>query len=323
MSFRLVVAVLLLLLLPYARPARAGGYPDQPIHLVVEFAPGGGADFVARLLSSELSQSLKQSVVVENRPGANGAVADDYVAKAAPDGYTLLVGAAGPLTIRDHLQHESVPPPSQRFVPVAMVAGSPFAVVVNPALPVKSLAELTAYAKAHPGKLNYGSSGVGGSPHLATELYENDAGVQMVHVPYKGLAPGLVDLIGNHIDVMFADVGLVTPYLKQDKLRAIAVTGGHRSPALPEVPTIAESGIAGYQASTWYGVLAPAKTPQDVVTALNNVINAALQKPDMQQRLAAQSLEPQPESAASFGSFIDAEYAKWAKLIDTAHIKSD
>jgi tripartite-type tricarboxylate transporter receptor subunit TctC len=328
MSIKLCWAARLSLLLGILVPmagggARAASYPDKPIRIIVEFAPGGGADFVARLLSVELTQTLKQSVVVENRPGANGAVADDYVTKAAPDGYTLLLGAAGPLTIRDHLQKALGPTPMQRFTAVALVAGSPFAVVVNPALPVRTLAELTAYAKAHPDKLNYGSSGIGGSPHLATVLYAYTAGVQMEHVPYKGLAPALVDLIGNHIDLMFADVGLVQPYLKDNKLRVIAVTGAHRSSALPNVPTIAESGLPGYQASTWYGLLAPARTPPDIVAKLNATVNAALQTPEMRQRLDAQSLEPEPGSPLAFAAFIDAEYKKWGKLVQDAHPKLD
>ncbi len=321
---KLWLATLLAIALPMADGgASAASYPEKPIRIVVEFAPGGGADFVARLVGTELSQSLKQSVVVENKPGANGAVADDFVAKATPDGYTLLLGAAGPLTIRDHLQSEPGAAPLKRFAAVALVAGSPFAVAVDPALPVKTLAELTAYAKAHPGKLNYGSSGVGGSPHLATELYAYTAGVQMQHVPYKGLAPALVDLIGGHIDLMFADVGLVMPYLKDNKLRVIAVTGAHRSAALPDVPTIAESGLPGYQASTWYGLLAPAQTPQAIVATLNEAVNAALQQPEMRQRLAAQSLEAEPGSPASFATFIDTEYNKWGKLIQSAHLKTD
>jgi tripartite-type tricarboxylate transporter receptor subunit TctC len=322
-SMKPCMAVLLAIVMPLGGGARATSYPDKPIRIVVEFAPGGGGDFVARLVGVELSQALKQPVVVENRPGANGAVADDFVAKAAPDGYTLLLGAAGPLTIRDHLQNEAAPAPLQRFSAVALVSTSPFAVVVSPTLPVTTLTELTAYAKAHPEKLNYGSSGIGGSPHLATELYEYDAGVQMMHVPYKGLAPALVDLIGNHIDLMFADVGLVMPYLKDNKLRVIAVTGVHRSTALPEVPTIAESGLPDYQASTWYGLLAPAKTPPDVIATLNATVNAALRTPEMQQRLAAQSLEPAPGSAASFASFVGSEYTKWGKLVQNAHLKAD
>jgi len=328
MSTKLWWAAKLWVLLALVTPMAGGGamaasYPDKSIRIVVEFAPGGGADFVARQISVALSQELKQSAVVENRPGANGAVADDYVAKAAPDGYTLLLGAAGPLTIRDHLQKEPQPNPLQRFTAIALVAGSPFAVVVRPTLPVKTLAELTAYAKANPGKLNYGSSGIGGSPHLATELYDYTAGVQMVHVPYKGLAPALVDLIGDHIDLMFADVGLVLPYLKDNKLRVIAVTGAHRSAALPDVPTIAESGLPGYQASTWYGLLAPANTPPDVVAKLNATVNAALQTPEMQQRLAAQSLEAEPGTPNAFAAFIDAEYKKWGKLVQEAHPKLD
>jgi tripartite-type tricarboxylate transporter receptor subunit TctC len=323
MRFKFSLAILLLVIAPLGGGARAASYPEKPIRIVVEFAPGGGADFVARLVGNELQQALKQSVVVENRAGANGAVADDFVARAAPDGYTLLLGAAGPLTIRDHLQNDNAPTPLQRFSAVALVGGSSFAVAVNPALPVKTLADLTAYAKAHPGKLNYGSSGVGGSPHLATELYAYDAGVQMVHVPYKGLAPGLVDLIGGHLDLMFADVGLVMPYLKDDKVRVVAVTGAHRSAALPQVPTIAESGLPDYQASTWYGLLAPAKTSADIITTLNAAVNTALKTPEMQQRLAAQSLEAEPGTAAAFATFIDAESAKWAKLIQNAHIKAE
>jgi tripartite-type tricarboxylate transporter receptor subunit TctC len=323
MRFKFSLAILLLVIAPLGGGARAASYPEKPIRIVVEFAPGGGADFVARLVGNALQQALKQSVVVENRAGANGAVADDFVARAVPDGYTLLLGAAGPLTIRDHLQNDNAPAPLQRFSAVALVGGSSFAVAVNPALPVKTLADLTAYAKAHPGKLNYGSSGVGGSPHLATELYAYDAGVQMVHVPYKGLAPGLVDLIGGHLDLMFADVGLVMPYLKDDKVRIVAVTGAHRSAALPQVPTIAESGLPDYQASTWYGLLAPAKTSADIITTLNAAVNAALKTPEMQQRLAAQSLEAEPGTAAAFATFIDAESAKWAKLIQNAHIKAE
>ena len=213
MRFKFSLAILLLVIAPLGGGARAASYPEKPIRIVVEFAPGGGADFVARLVGNELQQALKQSVVVENRAGANGAVADDFVARAAPDGYTLLLGAAGPLTIRDHLQNDNAPAPLQRFSAVALVGGSSFAVAVNPALPVKTLADLTAYAKAHPGKLNYGSSGVGGSPHLATALHAYDAGVQTAHAPQQrpGAGTGRSDRRTSRSDVRRCRAGDALP----------------------------------------------------------------------------------------------------------------
>lgn len=313
---------LLALCVVTAAAAEAQDYPTHQIKLLVPYPPGGGADFVARLIGPDLSARLKQPIVVENHAGANGAIGNDLLVKADPDGYTLLLGTAGSIVLAPLLygQERAGYKSLDDFAPVSLLASSPFAVAVNPSLPVHSLADLVALAKSKPGKLNYGSSGLGGSPQLATELFKSMAGIDMTHVAYKGLQPALVDLMGGQIDVVFADIGLVLPFQKSGKLRVLAVTGTARASSMPDVPTIAEQGFPGYQANTWYGLFAPGKTPAAVVGRLNREANAALSDDNVRQHLAAQGLDPAGDTPEQFGRFMRAESAKWGGIIKKADI---
>ncbi len=296
-------------------------YPARNVRIVVQYAAGGGADFVARVLAAKLTDLLGQAVVVDNKPGANGAIANELVAKSAPDGYTLLLGAAGALTISPAV-FKSLPFDTLRdFAPVALVASSPFCVTLHPSVPANSVTELIALAKSRPGKLSFGSSGTGGSPHLAGELFMSMAGVNMVHVPYKGLAPAITDLIGGQIEISFADVGLVMAQINGKKLKAIAVTGSKRSSLLPHVPTVAEAGLRGYEAGTWYGVLAPHGTPSGVVRRLNTEILKVLEMADVKDRLKTQGADPAGNSPDEFQELLRREIIKWTELVSAAHIE--
>jgi tripartite-type tricarboxylate transporter receptor subunit TctC len=316
------IVSLLLLALCTAVPAFSQPYPSKPVRFIVTFAAGGGTDLIARTVAPKVSEGLGQPVVVENRAGANGAIGADAVAKSAPDGYTVCVCAAGTLAVAPHLTKLPFDP-LKDLTPVAQLANSPFVVTVNPGVKAESLRELIALAKAQPGKINFGSSGNGGSPHLSTELLKIMAGIDMVHVAYKGLGPGITDLLGGQIQLMLADVNLVVPHIKSGKLRALAVTGANRSPALPDVPTVAEAGVPGYVAGTWYAVLAPAGTPSPIVSRLSEEIRKALAMPEVRSALIAQGVEPAGSTPAQLASFLHDEHAKWGKVIREAKIKID
>ena len=302
--------------------AAAQAYPARPVRMIVTFAAGGGADFVARAIAPKLSESLGQPVLVENRPGANGALGADLVAKAAPDGYTLLLGAAGTMVVAPHLGANMPFDPMKDLAPASLVAISPFVVTLNPSVKANSVRELIALAKANPGKINYGTSGTGGSPQLATELFKSMTGVNMVHVPYKGLAPALTHLIGGQIQVVFADVGLVKGHIAGGKLKGLAVTSAARSGAMPELPTVAETGVPGYAGGTWYGILAPAGTPADIVSRVSADTRKALALADIKAAFAAQGIEPAGDTPEKFAGFMREEFAKWGKVIREAGIKA-
>lgn len=295
-------------------------YPARAVRLIVTFAAGGGTDLVARAVSPKLGELLGQPVVVENRAGANGAVGADAVAKAPADGYTLCVCAAGTMVVGPHLTRQPFDT-FRDFAPVSLLATNPFVLTVNPAVKAHSVRELIDIAKANPGKMNYGSSGIGGAPHLSTELFKHMTGVNMVHVAYKGLGPALTDLLGGQIQVMFADVGVVTPHLKSGKLRGLAVTSASRSAAVSDLPTVAEAGVPGYASGTWYGVLAPAGTPAPIVARLSADIGKVLGVPEIRSILVAQGVEPEPMTPEQYGAFMRAEHAKWGKVIRDAGIK--
>lgn len=303
--------------------AIAQDYPVRPVRVVVQYAAGGGADFVARLIGQELYQRLGQSIVVDNRAGANGAIANQAVATTAADGYVLLLGAAGPMVINPHVYGGGPIDTLKDFTPIVLVAISPFAVTLNPSVPANSMAELTALAKANPGTLNYGTSGKGGTPHLAAELYKAMAGVDLVHVPYKGLAPALTELISGQVQVVFADCGLVAPYLKSGQLKALAVTGSTRSTILPDLPTVAEAGLPGYQANTWYGLYGPRGLAAPIVERINRAAREALKVPTVRERLSTQGLEVADVSPTEFVAFQQSEYDKWGKLVRDADIKPE
>lgn len=302
-------------------PALAQSYPAKSIRMVVTFAPGGGADFVGRVVAQRLSDLLGQRVVVDNRAGANGAIGNEIVAKSPPDGYTLLLGAAGPLTIAPHLYAKLPFDTLRDYAPIVLAASSGFAITVHPSVPAGSVKELIALAKARPGGLNYGSSGTGGSPHLATVLFTSMTGTNLVHVPYKGLGPALTDLIGGQVDLLFADVGLVVPHRQTGRLRALAVTSEKRSSVMPEVPTVAESGLPGYRTGTWYGILAPTGTSADIVTRVNRDALKVLAMQEVKDLFLKQGLEPAGGTPVQFASFLREELDKWSKVIKAGGIK--
>ena len=301
--------------------SHAQQYPAKPVRLVVTSPPGGSQDFLARLLAQSLSPALGQQVLVENRTGASGVIGIDFVAKAAPDGYTLLLGAAGPIAIVPALREKLPFDPLRDFAPITMVASGPFAIVVHPSVPARTLKELIAIAKARPRSLNYGSSGAGASPHLAAELLKSMAGIDLVHVPYKGVGPALTDVIAGHIDAMFADVHLVLPHAKAGKLRVLAVTSRERSGVMPEAPTVSEAAVPGYSAGTWFGVLAPAGTSQEIVSRLNGEIRKILGNASLRERLSTQGIEPGGSTPEQFGAHLRSEIEKWRKVARTANIK--
>ncbi len=300
------------------RIATAAAYPSQAVHLVVGLAPGGGVDILARLIGDWLSRRLGAPFVVDNRPGAATNLATEFVVKAAPDGYTLLQ-VATPAAINGSLYANLGFNFVRDIAPVASIGRSTLVVVVNPSFPAKTLAELVAYAKANPGKTNYASSGIGTPLHVAAELFCIATGISMTHVPYRGSAPGLADLLGGHVEVMFADPSAL-PLVQSGKLRALAVTTTQRWNELPDVPSIGES-IPDYEASVWQGVGAPRETPADVIGTLNTSINAALADPAITTRLAALGFTPFASSPTEFGRFIADETEKWARVVRTANIK--
>jgi tripartite-type tricarboxylate transporter receptor subunit TctC len=322
MNFRLTVFVAAALAV-VSFGVQAQTYPSKPIRLIVTFAAGGGADFVGRAIAPRLSEYLGQPVVVENRAGANGALGADLAAKAAPDGYTLLVGAAGTIAVAAHLGAKLPFDPLKDLTPVTVLASSPFVVTLNSSVPASNIRELIALARSSGGKLNYGTSGTGGSPQLATELFKTMTGATMTHVPYKGLAPALTDLIGGQIQVVFADVGLVKGQIAAGKLKGLAVTGATRSSAMPELPTIAESGVPGYAAGTWYTLFTPAGTPAEIAERIGHEARKVLALPEVKAAYVSQGLEAGGGSAAQAAAFVRDEYAKWGKVILDGNIKAE
>ena len=303
--------------------ASAQTYPTKPIRLVVPFPPGGATDILARDVAQKLTEAWGQSVIVDNRPGAGGNIGSELVAKSAPDGYTLEMGTVGTHAINASLYAKMPYDHVKDFTPVILVAGVPNVLVVNPALPANSVAELIAYAKANPGKLNFASSGNGTSIHLSGELFKVMAGVQITHIPYKGSAPALQDLLGGQVQMMFDNLPPSLPQIKAGKLRALAVTSLTRAPALPDVPTLAESGLPGFEASSWFGILAPAGTPAPIVAKLNAEIAKWLATPEAKEKLAKQGANAAGGTPDDFAKHIAAETAKWAKVVKDSGAKID
>jgi tripartite-type tricarboxylate transporter receptor subunit TctC len=299
-----------------------GQYPAHPVRFIVPSAAGGGTDIIARAVSLKLSEALGQQFVVDNRPGAGQMIGIELAAKAPPDGHTILM-AASTLAINP-VMYKKVPyDPLRDFAPVTQAASLPNVLVVHPSLPVNSLAELIAYAKARPGELNFASAGIGTSPQMSIELLKSMAGIDMVHIPYKGTAPGVVDLLAGQVKVMAPNVLTALPHIKSGKLRALAVTSGKRSRALPEIPTVAEAGLPGYDSTQWYGVLAPAGTPREIVARLHGEIVRALRDPEVGKRLEADGAEAVGSSPEEFSAFIRSETEKWAKVARAAGIKPE
>jgi tripartite-type tricarboxylate transporter receptor subunit TctC len=299
--------------------ARAETYPSRPVHLIVGLSAGGGVDTIARLMGHWLTERLGQTFLIENRTGASTNIATDYVAKSAPDGYTLLQ-LAPPNTINPTLYNNLKFDFVHDIVPVASIVSSPLVMVVNPSVPAKTIPEFIAYAKANPGKITVGSSGVGTPLHVAGELFKMMTGIQMLHVPYKGAAPAVTDLLGGQIQVLFADLATSLGYIKAGKLRALAVTTAKRSDVLPDVPVMSDF-VPGYNAVLWQGMGAPKGTPADVIEKLNKQINAGLADAEIKKRLAAIGYAPFPSTPAEFGKFLKEDTEKWAKVIKFAGIK--
>jgi tripartite-type tricarboxylate transporter receptor subunit TctC len=296
-------------------------YPNKPVRVVVPFPAAGTTDILARAAAQKLSETWGQQAIVDNRPGAGGNIGSELVAKSAPDGYTLLMGTVGTHAINPSLYPKMPYDHVKDFVPVILVAGVPNVLVVNPSMQVNSVQELIAYAKANPGKLNFASSGNGTSIHLSGELFKVMTGVQMAHVPYKGSAPALTDLMGGQVQLMFDNLPSSLAFIKAGRLRALAVTSAQRSPALPDVPTVAESGVPGFEASSWFGLLAPAGTPRDIVTKINADTAKWLSSPDAKEKLAAQGAAVAGGSPEDFAKHIQAETAKWARVVKESGAK--
>ena len=296
----------------------AADYPSRPIRFVVPYPPSGAADIVARILAQKLGDALGATVVVDNRAGAGGNLGTDLVAKAAPDGYTLLMGNVGPLAINVSLSKRLPYDPLKDLAPASFMVVYPNVLVVNPSLPVKSVSELIALAKARPGQLSYGSAGTGSSTHLAAELFKSMAAIDMAHVPYKGGGQAVIDVMSGQVQLYFSSMLGALPHLKSGKLRALAVTGSKRSRAAPELPTIAELGFPGYEANNWLGLMVPAGTPVPIILRLNREIVKIFEQPDMHERLAAQGGEAATGSPEKFAEYIRAEIRKWAKVVKSS-----
>ena len=304
-------------------PAMAQDYPSKPVTLVVPFAPGGSSDVISRFVGQKLSEMWKQSVIIDNKAGGGGQIAMSGVARAAPDGYTLILGHIGTLAVNPSMFEKLSYDYKKEFKPVAMLAVVPSAIAVNPALPINNVKDLIAYAKANPGKLNYGSAGNGSAGHLAMEYFKDITKVDAQHVPYKGTGPMLTDLLSGQTQITYNGVLPLVPHAKAGKLRVIAVGSPKRLAILPDAPTIDESGFPGFETSQWYGVLAPAATPPAIIAKLNADINKVLAEADIQKRLADDGAVAGSGSPEAFGSYIDAEEKRWGAVVKKAGIKPD
>ena len=301
--------------------AAQAGYPNKPIRMIVPFAAGGSTDNLARTMAQKLSELLGQPVIVDNRPGGNAIIGSEALTKAAPDGYTIM------MTSVDHTVIPQLLPtpydPVKDFAPVGAVSYTQLLLVVNPSVPVNSLQELIAYAKANPGKLNYASSGSGGVPHLTGEMFASQTGIRMQHIPYKGGGPAMIDLVGGQVQLTFAIPINAIPHIKNGKLRPIAITGASRNEALPQVPTFTEGGVPGLDVKTWFAVFAPVGTPKPIVDKLSEDIRKALAMPDVKEKLAAQGMEPYVTTPDEFAAIVKADVAKYGQVIKAGNIKID
>ena len=320
------VAAIVLALAGFAVPSEhvyAQAYPAKPVRIIVPFAPGGGTDIIARIIAPVLSERLGQQVLVDNRPGASTIVGSEIVAKAAPDGYTLLIALTGTLAINPSLYSKLPYDPVGSFAPISLLATSPNILVVHPSVPAKTVGHLIAIAKARPGMLNFASSGTGGAPHLAGELFKRLAKIDIVQVPYKGAGPALADVLGGHVSIMFSALPPVLPQVKAGKLRALAVTAARRSQLVPDFPTMAEAGVPGFEVSTWFGMLAPAGTDGRIADRLNSEVRSLLRAEDLRARFAEQGLEVLESSPSDFASYIKSEMARWGKIVRESGVRLD
>jgi len=308
---------------PLAARAQATDYPNHPITLIVPYAPGGGNDVLARGVAEPMSKALGQPIVIENHGGAGGSIGTRQVAKSAPDGYTLGLGGTGTLAIDPTLYPNAGYDPRKDFAPVGLIATGPLIVLVNPSLPAHNVQELIALAKAQPGKLNYASAGKGSGIHLGTVLFADTAGIELIHVPYRGSGPALTDLLGGHVSIYFSSLPSAVGLVKDGKLRALGVTGLKRSPIFPDVPTVAEQGMPGFEAVLHYGIVAPAGTPRPIVDKLNASLRAALNSDEVHRRIATEGAEPLPTTPDEYAADIDREETKWSALVKKAGAKAE
>jgi len=297
--------LLTIVLLALAQPALAQSFPSRPVTIVVPFPPGGGTDALTRIMQPTLSKIWGQPIIVENKPGAAGAIGGDYVAKSKADGYTLLMSSTAGITAKN----------VGEFAPVTLVSASPYVVVVNAKVPVASIRELVEYARKNPGKLTFGSSGTGAASHLSAELFKSMAKVEMLHVPYKGTGQAVTDLVGGQIDVMFSPAEVVMQHVQAGRLKALAVTGTKRFDAFPDLPTVAEAGVPGYEAIGWFGLFAPIATPKELVARISADANKVLADPEVRKKMLASGAESSGNAPEEFAAFVRAEMAKWARLM--------
>jgi tripartite-type tricarboxylate transporter receptor subunit TctC len=304
-----------------AAAAQTADFPSRPIHIVVAFPAGGPTDFVGRVVAEKMTAALGQSVIIDNKPGANGTLGGEFVARSDPDGYTLFLTTAGAVTVSPHIMLDIHYDPLRDFAPVALVTKVTEVLVVTPSFGIKTVTELVALAKAKPGTISFASTGIGSPPHLAQELLDASAGVQFLHVPYRGAAPALTDLLGGQVQVLAADVPVLIAQIQAGNLVPIGAAADQRDAILPNVPTLAEQGFANTDASNWYGLLAPAKTPAAVIAKLNDAVNAALNDPPSRDKLVRAGATPVGGTPESFGAFMKAEYEKWGRVVHDRGIK--
>jgi tripartite-type tricarboxylate transporter receptor subunit TctC len=301
--------------------AAAQSFPSKPVRFIVPFPPGGGNDTIARLIAQNLSSTLGQQVVIDNRPGAGGTIGAQAAAVAPADGHTLFLAGVATHGINPNLRRKLPYDALKDFDAISLIASAPHLVVVHPSLPVRSIKDLIALAKARPSTINYASNGAGGASHMGVELFNMMTATQMVHVPYKGLSPALTELVAGEIQIMFSSAVAMLPQVKSGRLRAIAMTGAQRSPAIPDIPTVAESGVKGYETGSWYGVVVPAGTPKYAVDRLSREIAAIIKSPAVNNRLVSEAVIPVGSTAAEFAAYIKSELARWAQVIQAAKIK--
>ncbi len=318
---RLVVGVVIAL--GSVAVTMAQSYPSKPVRFISPYAPGGGTDIMARTLAQKLSENLGRQVVVENRPGGGGIVGTETVAKAPPDGYTILLGSKGPLTVNPALYSKLPYDTLRDLAPISLVSMVPAVLAVHPSLPVKSVKELIALARARPGELTFSSSGNGGSGHLSGEQFATLAGVKMVHVPYRGTGPATTALLSGEVTMSFGNLVALMPHVQAGQLRALAVTSAKRTSAAPQLPTVAESGLRGYEYVTWYGVLAPAGTSKDIIAKLNAELVKIARQPDMREKLTGEGGEVVGSTPEEFANYIKSELASSAKLVKSVHVRLD
>lgn len=317
---RVIQTILTASALALAGGAAAQSYPSKPIRIVVVSTPGGSVDTMARTVGPELSRRWGQQVIVDNRPGAGGAIAAELVAKSPPDGYTLIMGTVASFATNVSLRRKLPYDPVKDFAPITLVATQNLMLLIHPTVPAKSVKELVALARKNPGTLSFASAGNGTGGHLSGELFKLLAGVDLLHVPYKGVAPAIIDVVSGQVTMTFSSILSGLPQVKNGRLRPLAVTGERRSPAVPQLPTMVEAGVKGYESTTWYGMLAPAATPPEIVSKLNNEVVSILKTPEMHDRLSKEGADPVGNTSAEFAKFIQAEIDKWRKVITAAKI---